>query len=87
MKQRKVFSYGGVFEKLMSAITFAEEGEHEKAKEILKGRKTVLLALSDKMFDRNAFKYALNVSKRIEASLEILYVSEPGKGKENLNDF
>ncbi|MDO9289053.1 MAG: hypothetical protein Q7T83_09700 [Thermodesulfovibrionales bacterium] len=86
MKQRKAFSYGGVFEKLMSAITFAEEGEHEKAKEILKGRKTVLLALSDKMFDRNAFKYALNVSKRIEASLEIIYVTEHEK-ENRLKDF
>ncbi|KAF0144858.1 MAG: hypothetical protein FD156_1429 [Nitrospirae bacterium] len=87
MKQRKGFSYGGVFEKLMSAITFAEEGEHEKAKEMLKGRKTVLLVISDRFFDRDSLKYAINISDRIEANLEILYVSEPGRGKENLNDF
>ncbi len=47
MKQRKAFSYGGVFEKLMSAITFAEEGEHEKAlPDLWKGLKCPLVIVS-----------------------------------------
>jgi K+-sensing histidine kinase KdpD len=75
------------FEDIMSATAFAEAGEHEKAREILKGRKTVLLAISDRMFDRNAFKYALNISERIDASLEILYITESGEEKVRLRDF
>lgn len=75
------------FEDIMLAIAFAEEGEHEKAKEFLKSKRTVLLAISDRMFDRNALKYALNISKRIEASLEILYVTNSEKEKKGLKDF
>ncbi len=71
----------------MSAITFAEAGEHETAKEFLKGKKTVLLAISDRMFDRSAFKYALSVSNRIDANLEVLYVIETDKEKAGLKKF
>ncbi len=66
------------FDNLMSAITFCEAGEHATARELMKRRKTVLLAVSDKMFDGNALKYALNISDRIGAHLEILYVTECG---------
>lgn len=62
-------------EDAMAAAAYAEEGEHEHAREVLKGHKTVLLAISDSMFDRSAFTYALNICKRIDASLEILYVT------------
>jgi K+-sensing histidine kinase KdpD len=75
------------FEDAMAAAAFAEAGEHEAAKEVLRSRKTVLLAISDRMFDRNAFKYALNISKRIDASLEILYITETEKEKTGLKDF
>ena len=64
------------FDDLMSAISFAEAGEHEKAKELLKGRDTVLLAVSERMVDRHVMKYALNLSKRIEAGIDILYMTK-----------
>lgn len=64
------------FDDLMSAISFAEAGEHEKAKELLKGRDTVLLAISERMVDRHVMKYALNLSKRIEAGIDILYLTK-----------
>lgn len=74
-------------EEAMSAVAFAESGEHETAREILKGQKTVLLAISDTMFDKNAFKYALNTSQRVNASLEILYMTESGQERRGLKDF
>lgn len=74
-------------EDAMSAVAFAEAGEHEKAREILKGQKTVLLAISDRLFDRDALKYALNVSQRINAHLEILYVTPFEKERTGLKNF
>ena len=64
------------FDDLMSAISFAEAGEHEKAKEFLKGRDIVLLAVSERVLDRNVLKYALNLSKRIQTGLDILYLTK-----------
>jgi len=74
-------------EDAMSAVAFAEVGEHETAREILKDHKTVLLAISDGAFDRNALKYALNISERIKANLEILYVSDSERDRNGLNNF
>ena len=64
------------FDDLMSAISFAEAGEHEKAKELLKGRDTVLLAVSERVVDRHVLKYALSLSKRIQAGIDILYLTK-----------
>lgn len=74
-------------EDTMSAVAFAESGEYETAREILKGKKAVLLAISDRFFDRNAFTYALNVSKRVNAVLEILYVTPFNRERRGLKSF
>jgi len=71
----------------MSAITFAEAGEHEKAREILNERKTLLLAVSERMFDGNALKYVMHLSKRIEAGIDILYLTKSDAENPELEDF
>ncbi|MDP2167449.1 MAG: hypothetical protein Q8J64_03860 [Thermodesulfovibrionales bacterium] len=77
----------GSFDDLMSAVTFAEEGESGKAREILGGKKTVLLAISDRLLDKNALKYALSICSRLRANLEILYVTETDRAKTRLKEF
>lgn len=70
---------------VLSAAAFAEEGEFETAREIMNEPRTILLALTGKKSDEDAFKYSVNICKRIGAGLEILYVAEPEKAV--LNKF
>ncbi|HET6513964.1 MAG TPA: hypothetical protein VFG09_02305 [Thermodesulfovibrionales bacterium] len=62
-------------EDLMSAISFAEEGETETARSFLKEERKVLLALRRDQMDRKTFRYAVNTCKRIGANLDVLYIS------------
>ena len=75
------------FDDLMSAISFAEAGEHEKARELLKGRDTILLALSHRVVDRNVLKYTLSLSRRIEAAIDILYLAKSDENNNLLDNF
>lgn len=77
----------GRFDDLMSAISFAEAGEHEKARELLKGRDTILLATSERAIDRSVMKYALNLSRRIETAIDILYLTKSGERHVLLDAF
>lgn len=63
-------------EDLLSAVSFAEEGEFETAREILQAGRRVLLAFRDGRLDRRTLRYAANTCKRINAGLDILYVSQ-----------
>lgn len=60
---------------LFSAIAFAEEGEHETAYEIMRPRKSLLVAVSDTGFDARVFRYALSLAKRISVDVEALYLT------------
>jgi len=78
---------GGKFEDMMSAISFAEAGEHETARHMMKEHSgKVLLAARDGQSNSNAFKYALSVCRRIGARLEILFVSQKS-APAGMNEF
>src|SRR4030042_2726966 len=62
-------------EDIMTASTFAEAGEFEAAREILKEGRRVLLAMREGEGERKALKYAMNTCKRIGADMDILYLS------------
>jgi len=61
-------------EDLFAATAFAEKGEYETARQISR-KKSIVLVLLGTESDRASFKYALNISKRIDAALEVIYVS------------
>ena len=63
------------FDDLMSAVTFAEAGEFDTAREFLNNRGKVLFATKESQPDRQALKYAMNICRRIGASLDILCIS------------
>jgi hypothetical protein len=67
-------------EDAMAAVTFAEEGQADAAVSIFKRERRVLLALKEGHRDSKTFRYALNASLRINASLDILLVAAPGTG-------
>jgi hypothetical protein len=74
-------------ESAMSAASFAEEGEAEAARSILKEDRRVLLALKRGQIDARTLKYALNTAKRIGAHLDILTVSATGRGVSKLDSL
>ncbi len=67
----------------MSAVSFAEEGEFDTARDILKEERRILLAVRTGQMDRKTFRYAANTCKRIGASLDVLYIS-PSEAEEPL---
>ncbi len=73
-------------EDLLSAVTFAEEGEFRTAGDLLKERRGVLIAVRGDEADAQALRYALNTCKRIGAELHILSPS-PLAGDDLLGRF
>lgn len=72
---KKLKGMMGKIEDALSAVSFAEEGEFETAKQILKEQRRVLLALRGSQIEAATLKYALNTCKRVNAELDILHVS------------
>ncbi|NJD55679.1 MAG: hypothetical protein FIA94_04645 [Nitrospirae bacterium] len=75
------------FDELMSAATFAQSGEHETARSILKGKDRVLAAVSDMAFDSSVFSYALNICMRTQCELDILYLTRTEPHMEEIHAF
>ena len=74
-------------EDLMSAVSFAEEGEAETAREFLKEERRVLLAVRRGQVDRKTFRYALNTCRRVGAKLDVLYISPVETPDEALEEW
>ncbi|MGC2061653.1 MAG: hypothetical protein WA610_01655 [Thermodesulfovibrionales bacterium] len=75
------------FDDIMSAISFAEAGDFDRAREFMKGRSSILLAISDMFFEVDVLKYALNLSKRITANIDILYLTRVEAHLSELEEF
>jgi hypothetical protein len=72
-------------EDIMSAVSFAEEGEFETARKLVKEERRILLAVRTGQMDRKTFRYAANTCKRIGASLDVLFIS-PSDAEDDILD-
>jgi len=72
------------FEADMASAAFAEEGMFDVARELSRegknSGKKVLLGAEGTGADHKAFRYALNLCRRVGADLEILHVLRPSAG-------
>jgi hypothetical protein len=71
----------------MSAAAFAEAGEAETARSLVRPARTVLLAVTPRGADVRSAEYARGVCKRIEAGLEIILVPGGESQSRFLRDF
>lgn len=78
---------GKRFEDIMAASAFAEVGEFEAARQILRENRRVLLALRGEHISEKTLLYAINACKRIGTGLDILYISKDNRESEKLNKF
>lgn len=72
-------------EDIMSAVSFAEEGEFVTARELIKEERRILLAVRAGQVDSKTFRYAANTCKRIGAKLDVLYISPSSSDDPLLN--
>ncbi len=75
-KKERIKSIMNRFEEIMSASTFAEEGEFDTARKVLSARHRILLVLTGTRKDMKAASYAISISERIAAAIEILHIKQ-----------
>ena len=74
-------------DKMFTAVTFAEEGEFDTAREFMMDNRRVLLALTENGIDRKTLLYTINTCKRINAELDILYLTKTKEKNTSLETF
>lgn len=75
------------FEEIMAASAFAEAGEFETARQILRENRRILLALRKEGISKKTLLYAINACKRIGTGLDILFTSNDDEETEELREF
>lgn len=86
METAKIKKMMKIVEQALTAASFAEEGEVETAQALLRESRRVLLGLKAGQIDPKTLKYALNSAKRINAHLDILYVTGAGTSSKGMTD-
>lgn len=75
------------FEDIMAASAFAEAGELETARQILRENRRVLLALRKEGVSKKTLLYAMNACRRVGTGLDILFISNDDEESEGLKEF
>lgn len=71
----------------MAASAFAEVGDFETARQMLRGNRRVLLALRKEGISKKTLLYAMNACKRVGTGLDILFISHDEGEPEDLREF
>jgi K+-sensing histidine kinase KdpD len=75
-----------MMEHALTAASFAEEGELETAHALMRESRRVLLALKAGQIDPKTLKYAMNTAKRVNANLDIIYVTSSRAARQKTSD-
>lgn len=75
MEQHRFKKKWKQIEDLMAAVSFAEEGEAESARSLMRREQRVLLALREGEAEAKTLDYARKSAERVGASLDILVVA------------
>jgi len=84
METTKIKKMMKIVENALTAASFSEVGQN--AHSLLRESRRVLLGLKAGQIDPRTLKYALNSAKRIDANIDILYVTGRGGGNKSAND-